>query len=144
MYIRSVSGRGERPQQLGQLLRFVHCSATQHIFPPNFGPVRISGQCPAVAKDHSSWVSSCVSFSIQQYNIFHLAFQRYGPVRACVGGVWHWQKAIAATFMLGLGMIRVGQNRIYTPYMTVCMVISLPKIPYIHRIYLLMYACGQP
>jgi hypothetical protein len=30
---------------------------------------------------------------------------------------------------------RVGQNRIYTPYMTVCMVISLPKILYIHRIY---------
>ena len=32
--------------------------------------------------------------------------------------------------------IRVGQNRIYTPYMTVCMVISLPKTPYIHRMYL--------
>jgi len=31
---------------------------------------------------------------------------------------------------------RVGQNRIYTPYMTVCMVISMPKIPYVHRIYL--------
>jgi len=30
---------------------------------------------------------------------------------------------------------RVGQNRMYAPYMTVCMVISLPKIPYIHRIY---------
>jgi hypothetical protein len=29
---------------------------------------------------------------------------------------------------------RVGQNRIYTPYMTVFLVISLPKIPYIHRI----------
>jgi hypothetical protein len=28
---------------------------------------------------------------------------------------------------------RVGQNRIYTPYMTVCMVISLPKIKF--RIY---------
>jgi len=28
---------------------------------------------------------------------------------------------------------RVGQNRIYTLYMTVCMVISLPKIPFIHR-----------
>jgi len=26
----------------------------------------------------------------------------------------------------------------YTPYMTVCMVISLPKIPYIHRIYMVM------
>jgi predicted naringenin-chalcone synthase len=37
-----------------------------------------------------------------------------------------------------------GQNRIYTPYMAVCMVISLPKIPYIHRMYLLMYGSGQP
>jgi hypothetical protein len=35
-------------------------------------------------------------------------------------------------------MCRVGQNRIYTPYMTVCMVISLPKIPYIHRIYMVL------
>ena len=33
-------------------------------------------------------------------------------------------------------MSRVGQNCIYTPYTTVCMVISLPKMPYIHRIYL--------
>ena len=30
---------------------------------------------------------------------------------------------------------QVGQNRIYTPYMTVYLVISLPKIPCIHRIY---------
>jgi len=29
----------------------------------------------------------------------------------------------------------VGQNRLYTPYMTVYFVISLPKIPYIHCIY---------
>ena len=29
---------------------------------------------------------------------------------------------------------RVGQNRIYAPYMTVYLVISLPKTPYIHRI----------
>jgi len=33
---------------------------------------------------------------------------------------------------------RVGQNCIYTPYMTVCMVISLPKTPYKHRIYMVM------
>ena len=32
--------------------------------------------------------------------------------------------------------LSVGQNRIYTPYMTVCMVVFLPKILYIHRIYL--------
>jgi hypothetical protein len=30
---------------------------------------------------------------------------------------------------------RVGQNRMYTPYTTVCMVIYLLKIPYIHRMY---------
>jgi len=33
---------------------------------------------------------------------------------------------------------RVVQNRIYTPYMTVYLVISLPKIPYIHRIYMVL------
>jgi len=31
-------------------------------------------------------------------------------------------------------MSRVGQNRIYTPYMTVYLVITLPEIPYMHRI----------
>ena len=29
---------------------------------------------------------------------------------------------------------RVGLKRIYTPYMTVCLVISLPKIPYIYMV----------
>jgi len=33
-------------------------------------------------------------------------------------------------------MLRVGQNRIYTPYMTIHLVKSLPIIPYIHRIYI--------
>ena len=33
----------------------------------------------------------------------------------------------------------VGQKRVYTPYMTVCMVISLLKIPYVHRIYIYIY-----
>jgi hypothetical protein len=33
---------------------------------------------------------------------------------------------------------RVGQNRIYTPYMTVYLEISLPKISYIHRIYMVL------
>jgi hypothetical protein len=33
---------------------------------------------------------------------------------------------------------RVGHNRIYTPYMTVYLVISLPKLPYIHRIYMVL------
>jgi len=33
---------------------------------------------------------------------------------------------------------RVGQNCIHTPHMTVFLVISLPKIPYIHRIYMVL------
>jgi hypothetical protein len=33
---------------------------------------------------------------------------------------------------------RVGQNRIYTPYMAVYLVISLPKILYINRIYMVL------
>jgi hypothetical protein len=40
--------------------------------------------------------------------------------------------------------IWVGQDRICTPYMTVCMVISLLKIPYIHCIYICMHGFGQP
>jgi len=35
-------------------------------------------------------------------------------------------------------MYRVGQNCIYTPYMTVYMVNSLPKIPYTHRIFMVL------
>jgi hypothetical protein len=37
---------------------------------------------------------------------------------------------------------RVGQNRINAPYMTVLLVISLRKIPYIHCVYI--YGFGQP
>jgi hypothetical protein len=37
---------------------------------------------------------------------------------------------------------RVGQNRIHTPYITVYLVVFLPKIPYIHHIYI--YGSGQP
>jgi len=41
-------------------------------------------------------------------------------------------------------MNRVGQNRTCTPYMTVCMVTSLLKMPYIHRVYVCVYGFGQP
>ena len=35
-------------------------------------------------------------------------------------------------------MARVGQNRVYAPYLTVCLVISLPEILHIHRIYVVL------
>jgi len=49
-----------------------------------------------------------------------------------------------ATLLHSQHVCRVGQNRIYTPYMTVCMVISLFKIPYIYRINVCIYGLGQP
>ena len=38
----------------------------------------------------------------------------------------------------GMCTPRVGQNRTSAPYMTVYSVISLPKIPYIHRIHMVL------
>jgi hypothetical protein len=40
--------------------------------------------------------------------------------------------------MLARFTCRAGQNRIYAPYMTVLLVISLPEIPYIHRTYMVL------
>jgi hypothetical protein len=46
-------------------------------------------------------------------------------------GCWNEER----TFYVEKGvMIRVGQNRIDAPYMTVYLATSLPEIPYIHRI----------
>ena len=38
----------------------------------------------------------------------------------------------------GCEIARVDQNRIYAPYMTVYVVISLPKMPYVRRIYMVL------
>jgi len=35
-------------------------------------------------------------------------------------------------------MLRIGQNHTYTPYTTVRLVIAFPRIPYIHRIYMVL------
>ena len=39
---------------------------------------------------------------------------------------------------LQIRVYRIGQNRMYTPYMAMYLVISLPKIPYINRIYMVL------
>ena len=41
-------------------------------------------------------------------------------------------------------MLRVGQNRICTPYMAVYVVVFLPKAPYIHCINVCTYVFVQP
>jgi hypothetical protein len=45
--------------------------------------------------------------------------------------------------LVRLHICRVGQNRICTPYMTACMVNSLPKVLCIHRVYICMYGFGK-
>ena len=44
-------------------------------------------------------------------------------------------RRISMIFTVTCVVYRVGQNLIYTPYMTVCMVISLLKIPYVQCVY---------
>ena len=46
--------------------------------------------------------------------------------------------------MVGSSPSRVGQNRVYTPFMTVYLVIPLPKIPYIHRMYIWFWPTLSP
>jgi len=50
----------------------------------------------------------------------------------------------AAPFWSHLLIHRVGQHCLYTPYITVYLVIALPKIPYIHRVYIWFWPTLPP
>jgi len=50
----------------------------------------------------------------------------------CVG----WAKTVSRT--PARIIFRVGQNRIFAPYMTVYLVKSLPKMLYVHRMYMVL------
>jgi hypothetical protein len=55
----------------------------------------------------------------------------------CMHLLHNWLEfSFDGVLVLSSRIFRVGQNRIYTPYMTVLLVISPPKIPYVHRIYI--------
>ena len=53
--------------------------------------------------------------------------------------VWLVAAALLAQGRRTLEIRRVGQNRLYTPYMTIFVVISLQKMLYTHRIYIYIY-----
>jgi hypothetical protein len=46
-----------------------------------------------------------------------------------------WLLCVYGVDWVARAMRRVGQNLTYALSMTVCLVIPLPKIPYIHRVY---------
>jgi hypothetical protein len=49
-----------------------------------------------------------------------------------------WQTSAIVLSAYPTHIYRVGQNCIFAPYMTASLVIFLPKIPYIHHIYIYM------
>jgi hypothetical protein len=68
--------------------------------------------------------------------ITELGGQGTATAASCSGG------AIGGALICVLS--RVGQNRICTPYLTVCTVISLLKLPYVHRIYVEYMVLAHP
>jgi len=84
---------------------------------------RVFGEFPANNTVHTLYIH--LSYTVYN-NIHHMQIPVYGS----------GQPYIAHSIS------RVDQNRIYTPYMTVYLVIFLPKVLYIHRIYI--YGSGQP
>jgi len=73
----------------------------------------------------SNLFGTCISLSMLPWACFQNRFLVSLRKPHCI--VW---EAVSKRRMNG-----AGQNRVYTPYMTVYLVISLPKITYIHYIY---------
>jgi hypothetical protein len=86
-----------------------------------------------------SVLRKCLLFSPKKRKT---AFQAEKKVGALTKLQRHVRRAASSAYYVNKKMLsninRVGQNRIYTPYMTEYSVISLPKIPYIHRIYMVL------
>jgi len=61
------------------------------------------------------------------YDAYDIVMQLLLHLRLAWYSCFVWPQAL---------LLRVGQDRIYTLYMTVCLVISLPKTLYTHHIYL--------
>ena len=107
-----------------------------------------------------SWLACCMCIQAghrpQQMDLYGMRFQSWLASRMCVQAghraqqvtVQQQRRALQQTKRCRrahvLDITRVGQNRIFAPYLTVCMVISLLKILYVHRIYLSVYGSGQP
>jgi len=96
----------------------IHCSSVMHRFQTNTHAAILS--IAAALCIVSEQTLMLQSYSLQQYYASFLNKHSCCNLIHC--SVMH----------------RVGQNRIYTPYMTVYLVVSLPKIPYLHRIYMVL------
>ena len=99
--------------------------------------------CACVCMHVSIRVCVCVCGCVCKYTCVCLRVRACLRLCACVYecGVRGMEQKVRCRCLFTCAcvrMCRVGQNRIYTPYMTVYLVISLPKIPYVNRIYMVL------
>ena len=83
-------------------------------------------------------VALCISAREQDTCHHLLALLQHSPFKFSCGS-FPWASLLYWLHYKHRETCRVSQNRIYTPYMTVYLVISLPKIPYMHRIYMYLW-----
>ena len=76
----------------------------------------------------------CMVISLLKIPYIHLIYVWFWPT-LCTYGIAGRENTKYTVIYRGVYIRRFGQYCMYTPYMTVYLVISLPKIPYIHRIY---------
>jgi hypothetical protein len=107
-------------------------------------------ECVCAGKATNSGVST---FQMQGLHVYH---RPHLPVENCLkwllksgkigkfcnrmiqSDLFYTVKYASNTIRRSIRIRRVGQNRIYASYMTVYLVISLPKLPYTHRIYMVL------
>ena len=124
-----------------QNVNALHChlqSPTQALSSAD-STIFIIKQSPAQALPSSSF-AICDAQPILRVHLFHISSHKHSH-RLVLGflrpGSQHEVLPISKVRSLIL-VYRVGQNRIYAPYMTVYLVTSLPNMAYIHRIYMVL------
>ena len=94
---------------------------------------------------HKTWFESCICVLL--CNMTGQTLSEYSSIQQ-VSRVFSCDRKTVCKYLcraLQHGTVRVGQNSTCTPYMTVCMVDSLLKTPYTHRILnVCVYGFGQP
>ena len=116
------------------LTQNVPCSSLS-VIPPN--TTSQSHSLLARVSRHSL-LAPCSSHSLPCTSSQPLHVQPPGPLCSTCPAEPFVQMTLLPCHMHCVHMCMVGQNRTYTPYMTVYLVISLPKIPYIHCVYMVL------
>ena len=83
-----------------------------------------------------AFVYVCVCVPVRVCECVNVCMCVQGCAYACMGEERLPLPVLLNSFDVAYIIYKVGQNRIYTPYMTVCLMKSLQKMPYIHHVYI--------